>query len=313
MARIRSIHPGMASDEVFMSLSMPAKAAWPLLWTECDDHGVFEWKPVVLKARIFPADNIDFAAILTEMESLCCVRRFESDGRQFGVVRNFCKYQRPKYPSYRLPFPPEQAVFAAFVSPSTTAPDVALHQPSPNAPEKSLQMEREKREEGQEERLEPNGSLSPDDVVEAFNAWNAAAVANGLPIARSLTADRRVKLKARLREHGLGGWRAALAQIPEAPHLLGGNDRGWRADLDFLLRPDKLNRLADGAYRATSPRGQSPPRSALMQAAGDWISEADDGHQIETSSHSDVELFPAGEGRQGRALADLRVHPERSS
>lgn len=57
---------GLSSDEAFMSMSMTAKAAWPLLWTECDDNGVFEWKPVVLKARIFPGDSLDFDSILAE-------------------------------------------------------------------------------------------------------------------------------------------------------------------------------------------------------------------------------------------------------
>ena len=69
-----------------MSMSFPAKAAWPLLWTECDDHGVFEWKPIVLKARIFPADNVDFSAILVELESLGCVTKFEIDGQLYGQL-----------------------------------------------------------------------------------------------------------------------------------------------------------------------------------------------------------------------------------
>lgn len=105
MARIRSIHPGLASDECYMSMSMPAKAAWPMLWTECDDHGVFEWKPIVLKARIFPADNVDFAALLAEFIELGCVMRAEVGGKPYGFIRNFCKYQRPKSPTYRHPFP----------------------------------------------------------------------------------------------------------------------------------------------------------------------------------------------------------------
>src|SRR5690242_5573027 len=111
MARIRSIHPGLTSDEAYMSMSMAAKAAWPVLWTECDDHGVFEWKPIVLKARIFPADNIDFTIILTEYEALGCVERREIDGRKYGFIRNFCKFQRPKNPSYRFPFPEEMHLF----------------------------------------------------------------------------------------------------------------------------------------------------------------------------------------------------------
>lgn len=107
MARIRSVHPGLASDEAFMSMTMAAKAAWALLWTECDDKGVFEWKPVVLKARIFPADNVDFAVVLSEYEGLDCVKKFSIGGKSYGAVRNFCKFQRPKKPNSVHPLPDE--------------------------------------------------------------------------------------------------------------------------------------------------------------------------------------------------------------
>jgi hypothetical protein len=121
MARIRSVHPGMASDEAFMSMSMAAKAAWPLLWTECDDHGVFEWKPLVLKARIFPADNVDFRDILDEYEQLGCVKMFEVRGKSYGCVRNFCRYQKPKKPTFKLPFPDELGTYAGLTAGSSEA------------------------------------------------------------------------------------------------------------------------------------------------------------------------------------------------
>jgi hypothetical protein len=101
VARIRSIHPGLTSDEAYMSMSMVAKAAWTPLWMQCDDHGIFEWKPIVLKALIFPADNVDFAEVLQSWNALGCVRRIDISGRPHGMVRNFAKYQRPKNPSYR--------------------------------------------------------------------------------------------------------------------------------------------------------------------------------------------------------------------
>lgn len=58
-----------------MGLGLAAKAALPLLWTHCDDQGVFDWKPVTLKARIFPADNVDVAAVLAELEAANIVRQ----------------------------------------------------------------------------------------------------------------------------------------------------------------------------------------------------------------------------------------------
>lgn len=144
MARIRSIHPGIASDEAYMMMSMAAKAAWPVLWTECDDHGVFEWKPVVLKARIFPADNVDFGVILQEWVTLNAVRCFEHEGKTYGIVRNFCAYQRPKNPSYRYPFPEAVRQFAGVKDVESPSPPPALPQPS----RKSLADEGGRRKDG---------------------------------------------------------------------------------------------------------------------------------------------------------------------
>lgn len=168
MARIRSIHPGLASDEAFMSMTMAAKAAWSVLWTECDDHGVFEWKPIVLKARIFPADNVDFAAILAEYQSLGCVERRDIGGKSFGYIKNFCKYQRPKHPSYRYPFPEEMHVFADYFSKATGQEG----EDSPIATEKPPQM---KEEGGSEEkkvyRRVAKATTPVDETFEEF--WKA--------------------------------------------------------------------------------------------------------------------------------------------
>jgi hypothetical protein len=162
MARIRSVHPGLASDEAYMTMSMAAKAAWPLLWTECDDHGIFEWKPIVLKARIFPADAVDFAAILEEYETLGCVKRIEIEGKACGLIRNFGKYQRPKSPSYRYQWSNDFASFAGF--------SAALPQPSPSPTEKSPQRKEEggKREEELKKETANAVSLAPAPAKAVF-------------------------------------------------------------------------------------------------------------------------------------------------
>lgn len=183
MSRIRSVHPGLASDEAFMTMTMAAKAAWPLLWTECDDAGVFEWKPIVLKARIFPAESLDFAAILSELVELGCVKRVEIEGKPYGLIRNFGKYQRPKSPAYKFPRPgvfslPEEHRAYVAVFPKDdgrTSPD--LPQPFPSYTEISAQMEDGggKREEEREEEKESSAALGVDDrlfekLVEASGA-----------------------------------------------------------------------------------------------------------------------------------------------
>lgn len=99
MARIRSIHPGLFTDEAFMALSLLARVVLPGLWTECDDQGLFPWKPQTLKARLLPGDNADMALVLAELEAADFIRAFRQDGKAFGAVRNFRKFQRPKKPT----------------------------------------------------------------------------------------------------------------------------------------------------------------------------------------------------------------------
>lgn len=41
MSRIRSIHPGLWTDEAFVSLSPMARLFLMGLWNECDDMGSF--------------------------------------------------------------------------------------------------------------------------------------------------------------------------------------------------------------------------------------------------------------------------------
>lgn len=98
MARIRSIHPGLFTDEAFVDLSDAAQIFLVGLWTEADDQGVFEWKPTTLRMRLRPAKDGSTDALLSELVDANCIRPYEIDGRKLGAIRNFRKYQRPKFP-----------------------------------------------------------------------------------------------------------------------------------------------------------------------------------------------------------------------
>lgn len=99
MARIRSIHPGLFTDEAFMSLSAHGRLLLMGIWTEAWDDGVFEWKALTLKARIFPVDSVDVGALLAELAAAGCVRQEMHGDKAIGLIRNFQKFQRPKKPN----------------------------------------------------------------------------------------------------------------------------------------------------------------------------------------------------------------------
>ncbi len=103
MARIRSIHPGLWTDETYVSLSPFARLLFLGIWNECDDMGSFEWSPVKLKMRLLPADSVDAVALLDELAEAGCIMAYEAGGKRYGAVRNFCQYQRPKKPNSTYP------------------------------------------------------------------------------------------------------------------------------------------------------------------------------------------------------------------
>ena len=107
MARIRSVHPKLFTDDSFVSLSDAAQIFFIGLWTEADDYGAFEWKPVSLKMRIRPASSSPVEPLLEELLGAKRVLKYEFDGREYGLIRNFTKYQRPKFPK-SVHFIPEQ-------------------------------------------------------------------------------------------------------------------------------------------------------------------------------------------------------------
>lgn len=101
--------------------------------------------------------------------------------------------------------------------------------------------------------------MPPDQTEQAVAAWNALAAGCGLSRVKTLTAARRAALRARLREcGGIAGWEEALGQVRGSDFLLGQNDRGWKADFDFVLQAKSFAKLREGAYgnRGKIPTGK---------------------------------------------------------
>jgi uncharacterized protein YdaU (DUF1376 family) len=87
-----------------------------------------------------------------------------------------------------------------------------------------------------------------DELIAMVGAYNALAEQCGLPVVGKLAGARRVRARARLRESGMDGWRQALIKLGHNRWMHGHNDRGWRADFDFLLQAKSFTRLVEGGY-----------------------------------------------------------------
>jgi len=92
---------------------------------------------------------------------------------------------------------------------------------------------------------------------EAFVEWQDFAKMHGLPVPRDASFETFAqKIALRLQENAdelsrdamLRVWRLALAYVAKSKHCRGDNDRGWRADLEFVCRREKFAKLLSGGF-----------------------------------------------------------------
>lgn len=251
MARIRSIHPGFFKDEKYVACSMPARLLFLGLGVEADDKGIFEWKPLTIKMNVFPADNVDVSALLSELEAADAIQKYEMNGRQYGAIRNFRKYQRPKKPNSIHPMTSEIGTYVALTEASSELDDDE-GPPVPPKVEKSPQME-----DGGDKMEDGGGVIVPPDPQPAIDAWNAMAKPLKIPIIQRPTPERIKKLNLRLGEiGGIEGWMIMLEKIRKS-RFLRGDSGDWRVFFDWVLNPKNLTKLMEGNYD-DRPNGTSP-------------------------------------------------------
>lgn len=256
MSRIRSIHPGLWTDEAFVTLSPMARLLLIGMWNECDDQGVFVWSPLQMKMRILPADNVDAAALMGELVAANFIVRYEINGKAFGAVRNFRKFQRPKKPNAIHPITPE---ILGFVGISDEPEDNGTTTSSPPVPHQFPtdggnlpQMEDGGGRMEEEEELSPNGDCASDEAPKLLpehivEEWNKVASRLGKPQVRDLTPERRQLLKARIAQYGIDDFLNVFGKIERSPFLRG--DTGWqRCTFDWIFKKANFQKALEGNY-----------------------------------------------------------------
>lgn len=109
-------------------------------------------------------------------------------------------------------------------------------------------------------------SSAKPDLAEAMVAIYHEVGAGIWPLVTKITAARRSSARHRIKDcGGLDGWRKAMIRARDAPHLMGGNDRGWVAGFDFFMQERSFRKLLEGYYDA---RNSSNPQRQHRPASG---------------------------------------------
>lgn len=247
MSRIRSVHPGLFTDEAFMVASAYARVLLIGLWTEADDQGVFEWKPLTIKARLLPVDAVEIVGLLEELQQSGSILRFEAEGKPYGAIKNFRKFQRPQKPNAIHPLPEPISVYVGL---SATVLLVAGEQYETD-PVIPPQMEDVGcRMNGNEEKKKGAAKPTPRDVLETVLDQKRAKA----------LIDHRQRKKSPLGEHAaelLARKLSSFANPNAAADLM--IEKGWAS-----IEPD----WAPGLARAPVPVSSEEARTT-------WITNED--------------------------------------
>ncbi len=114
-----------------------------------------------------------------------------------------------------------------------------------NPMKRKMNTKKESKEE--EEKGEGKAKAkTPSGEDEVFEKWNSIPE---LPKIAKISPSRKAQAKTMLSESFFAeNWRAGMDAIASTPFLLGKSDRGWKADIDWFLKPDSLARIIEGKY-----------------------------------------------------------------
>ena len=99
MARKRMIDPKFWSDDKIIELEPLSRLCFIGLWNFSDDYGIHKNNSKVIKAEIFPADDIPLAAVDSIVENLLEFRLIElSEDRDLLRIKNWDIYQKINRP-----------------------------------------------------------------------------------------------------------------------------------------------------------------------------------------------------------------------
>ena len=87
-----------------------------------------------------------------------------------------------------------------------------------------------------------------EKFVEFFNQ-EIDANNSVIPHIKAITEKRKKMIHSRIREHGKNSLAEVVRLMASSDYLNGKNDRGWAADIDWMLKPNNYIKIIEGNYQ----------------------------------------------------------------
>jgi hypothetical protein len=257
MPRARNLKPSFFLNEDIAKCAPLARLLFQGLWTLADKDGRLEDRVPRIRAAILPYDEDHVDAWLNELHAAGFIQRYQTERGRYIQINCWQKHGRP-HPDERSEGYPPPLVKKIFVSKEAVKfclPLEGSHSSSwklesatsnpPNPPSGGSAAS----------PLSAEPTLKPEDFLQA---WQAIP---GFSSCRGFTRKRLRTFRARAKDPSwAAAWREALSKAARTPFCLGRNERGWKATVDWFLRPDTVTRILEGVYDNCGSHGPPPRR-----------------------------------------------------
>lgn len=235
MARKRMIDPSIWINEGFGTLTNLAELVYIGLVSIADDEGRGKASPAYIKAVLFPyKDDLRIADIektLFEISSKMSVIFYSCDGNKYYTLTSWEVWQKIDKPSQsKIPEYDEKTMSLLFDEHSTN--NSRIFSPNKNRIEKNIKRKEEEEKE-----------IKRKKIVELYNS-NCSS----LPKIQKVTDKREKSIDNFLKEFSINQFKDICIKANSSDFLTGINERGWKADFDFIMRIDKATAILEGKY-----------------------------------------------------------------
>ena len=238
MARKRMIDPNIWQSEDFSKLSTLGKLVFIGLFSLADDEGRGRCNPVYLKSTLFPYEegirSADIDKTLSEISSNMSVIFYSCDGSSYYSLLSWNTFQKIDRPSEsKIPEYDENTMQRLFVDNSSNV----RRGVSPN-----------------KNRIEDNKNIKEKEekrnrIIDIYNT-----TCTNLSKTQKLTDKRKKSIEAFLKEFSIEQFESICKIANVSDFLTGKNDRGWKADFDFIIKTDKAIAILEGKYNNSTSK-----------------------------------------------------------
>lgn len=275
MARKRMFDAEILNQDSFLDLPMEAKALYFLLGMEADDEGFVSPKKVLrlyggtndsIKILICKGYLIPFESgvvVITDWKRNNYLDKTRIKETIYQEEKNQIHYdeEKGKYVSNIIAMPVKQMLnnCSTNVKQTLNKCETNVKQMLNQSSIEESSIEENRREENRIGNIPVKTSF--DDTLQLPQEQPAKGKSNyeevlfvynsvccNLPKAEKITDKRKTAINKFLKDFTIIQLKEICEKANNTPFLIGQNDRGWKADFDFIMRTDRAVAILEGKY-----------------------------------------------------------------